>query len=437
MCMDESIAYASAITYSSVKIGPGMAKFKFCISAFIWLGVIQPNLIEARWVIVEEWGKVLRHRTNLTTGEVEAYHEIINSAIKVWDIDKAWTNELCISDVIIEDHAFVRNIEYYTGNPSPLFPYVLFALELHDNNDCTDKNSVTVVFPTERGAKPELFGPIQYEDEAEGEEDVMFEGGNDPQSFRWDPAKLQELLNAPTVVENEFEQNPEDFDSDEVESMTGEVDHGIWNSEADLEIPLGNTQPQGPYNPTIIVEEEYQDLDAESDQGGVGQTNLQKQSPLLPKSDPSEELEDSQSLLSFSLTGQGVIDVGTPANPTNKNGLGQLPMPNFHTNPHPQEQDTFSDISAVGTRNFGFGGTLLDQLASPESDILATQDVVDLEPLVMESRDVPFEDEDGDLTFKIDIYQRGLRFKKPTSIKLITNWNQWYRIPAGGIQTRT
>ncbi|KAF3274949.1 hypothetical protein TWF970_007652 [Orbilia oligospora] len=395
-----------------------MAKFKFCISAFVWLSVIYSTLIDARWVIVEEWGKVLRHRTNLTTGEVEAYHETINSAIKVWDTDKAWTDELCISDVIIEDHAFVRNIEYYIGNPS-------------------HKNSVTVVFPTERGAKPELFGPIQYEDEAEGEEDVIVEGGDDPQSFRWDPAKLQELLNAPTVVENGFEQNPEDFDSDEVESMTGEVDHGIWNSEADLEIPLGTTQQQGPYNPTVIAEEEYQDLDAESDQGGMGQTNLQKQSPLPPKSEPSEELEDSEGLLSFSLPGQGFMDVGTPTNPTNKNGLGQLPMPNFHTNPHPQEQDTFSDISAVGQGNFEFGGTLLDQLASPESNFLATQDVVDLEPLVMESRDVPFEDEDGHPTFKIDIYQRGLRFKKFTSIKLITNWNQWYRIPAGGIQTRT
>ncbi|KAF3143402.1 hypothetical protein TWF703_010815 [Orbilia oligospora] len=436
MRMNENIAHASAITYSSM-IGPGMAKFKFCISAFVWLSLIYSTLIEARWVIVEEWGQVLRHRTNLTTGEVEAYHETINSAIKVWDTDKAWTDEICISDVIIEDHAFVRNIEYYTGNPSPLFPYVLFALELHDNNDCTDKNSVTVVFPTERGAKPELFGPIQYEDEAEGEEDVMFEGGDDPQNFRWDPAKLQELLNAPTVVENGFEQNPEDFDSDEVESLTGEVNHGIWNSEADLEIPLGTTQRQGPYNPTIIAEEEYQDLDSESDQGGMGQTNLQKQSPLPPKSEPSEELEDSESLLSFSLPGQGFMDVGTPTNPTNKNGLGQLPMPNFRTNPHPQEQDTFSDISAVGIGNFGFGGTLLDQLASPESNILATQDVVDLEPLVMESRDGPFQDEDKDPTFKIDIYQRGLRFKKFTSIKLISNRNQWYRIPAGGIQART
>ncbi|KAK6506223.1 hypothetical protein TWF506_011142 [Arthrobotrys conoides] len=422
-----------------------MTRFKFCTTAVIWLSVLHPTLIDARWVLIEEWGVELRHRVDVENGNVETYNHTINSALKIWDVDKSWTNQECINDVVIDDHTSVRNIVYFTGNPSPLFPYILSEIEIHDGNNCNDENHLTVAFPTERGEEPELYGPREHGDEEGGlleENDIVEEEEEEeevqPQNPTWAPNDIKNILDATTIVENDFEQNPEQFDSDEVESMAN-VNEEIWGPEADLIIPDANTLPQGQYIPTIIVEEEYQNLDTGPDQGGQSQNNLQKRSPLPPpNSESSEEPENPQDLPGFILPGQGFIDVGTVEAPlnagNNPNGLGQLPMPNFLTNPRPQEQDGFSDVTTIGPVDFGFDGTQMEQLGSPGLNPLATQDVFDLEPLVMESRDVPFEGEDEEPTFKINLHQYGLRFRKDTSIKLISDLNQWYRIPAGGIQ---
>ncbi|KAK6511260.1 hypothetical protein TWF481_000181 [Arthrobotrys musiformis] len=422
-----------------------MARTSFHTLTAVWLSVLCSTPIDARWIAIEEWGRTLRLKPNFDTAEVQEDYEVISSAVKIWDTDEQWTSGDCINDIVIHNGAAVRNIEYYTGNPSPLFPYVLAAIEIHDGENCNDENSITVVFPTEPGREPEVYGPAGLDDD---EDEIYEEGedifGGDSQNPTWvsngAPPEIHDILNAPTLVEEDFVQNPEEFDSDEVVSATG-MDHDIWGSAADLDIAAGNIQQQqGEYEPTVIVEEEYDHLGPwEDDDDAESQNNLKKRSPFPPKSEPSVDLGQSQGSLGWtpSLPGQGVIDVGTIQELLNagNNQNGQLPMPIFHT--QPREQDGFSEGVAAGTGNFDLGGTAQLEHLSPELNPLATQDVLDLEPLVMESRDVPFEGEDGDPAFVINILQTGLLFRKPTSIRLISDLSQWYRIPAGGIQTNT
>ncbi|KAK6346137.1 hypothetical protein TWF730_010469 [Orbilia blumenaviensis] len=402
--------------------------------AAIWLGVIYSTPVNCRWVKLEEWGQKLNIIPNLQTTQVREEHQTVSTVMKVWDTDEEWTSGNCINDILLEDGTALRKIEYYPGNPSPLFPWVLSGIEVHDGNDCKDKNRIIIIFPTDPTGEPEIYGTAeQNQDTAE---QLIFGGSQDHiWTSNTNEVQSPDPLNDPTLVEEQFEQNPEDFDTDEVASMTNLQDD-VWGQDLGIS---GEALPQQQvqYEPTEIVEEsEYSDQDLGGDDGGGqgGGNNLKKRSPVPPNSQADEESDEDKGLLSWGFPGQGVIDVGTNPVANNPSNL-QLPMPRFHT--QPMEQDNFSDeIIGENPQIPGMGGTKLDQLTSPDLNPLGTQDVLDLDPLVVESREIPFEDDVGDPGFKkVNLLEYGLRFRKPTSVRFVSDLSQWYRIPAGGIQT--
>ncbi|KAF3925377.1 hypothetical protein ABW20_dc0110598 [Dactylellina cionopaga] len=179
-------------------------KYAPLCSTIIWVAVLSSHFVLGRWLELQQWKRTLSLRPNVETGDVTEGEVTTTSYAKFNDFQEVWLEAGCANGVVSNPGSLLRTIRYNPSNPNPQWPFILSAIEVHDGDDCDDPNSVFVQFPS-----PEEWP----EGNSQG---GIVESTIDTQQPSWVPPgqTLAELLNAPTIADDEFEQSQAAFDED-------------------------------------------------------------------------------------------------------------------------------------------------------------------------------------------------------------------------------
>ncbi|KAF3907446.1 hypothetical protein ABW21_db0207906 [Orbilia brochopaga] len=375
-----------------------------------WLPIIGAGLTNGRWLELQQEKWTLRLRPNLETTEVEEIrdHWISDNPRVITDRDYAWMSGSCINDIVTEPGALLTTVRYFPGDVNPEWSYILAAVQIHDGNDCNDPNAI--------------YLPIEYDVDEQGNwlnelnPELLAQANYGPTNQAIEEERLNELMNAPTIIEEGYIPDPSEID-----------DYGMQ-----LEQPASN-QPQVNANAGTMEVIDSSDESSPYLNGlryGSG-NGLRRRSPANSESSDNADRPLGQYQIPEEPNMAHLADIITVtenANPViDPNAAVEVRDEQFFQDRAESMNAFIDDTSPSNSEVVGQNYDELSQIPSSQ--------VLDYDMLVERYRDLPFEEEAGTesvlppLTLEANMLERGLRFGRPTSIRLVSDTTQMWIAP--------
>ncbi|KAJ6263686.1 hypothetical protein Dda_2255 [Drechslerella dactyloides] len=374
-----------------------------------WLPILGAGITQGRWIELQQEKFTLQLRPNLETTEVEEVREhwISDDPSVFTDRDLVWTSGGCANDIVTEPGAYLSTVRYYPGDINPEWPYVLAAIQIHDGNDCNDPNAI--------------YLPIEYDVDEQGRwsqglnPELLAQANSQTNGLATAEGRLNAILDAPTIIEEGYVPDPDEFDNREMEIETQTTTNQLGN-DLGMGMEVINYQSGGPTG-----------LDQLYD--GAGK-RLRKRSPAGSDSSQRDERGSRQR------PGQPELN---PLDAYLRDIITANENENLNIDPDAaveiRDDQFFAD--RADSMNRFIEDTTPSNSETPEqrdeqlSEIPSSQ-ILDYDALVDPYRNIPFEDETEDpqpLILEANILERNFRFGRPTSIRFVSDISQFWTAP--------
>ncbi|KAK6352902.1 hypothetical protein TWF696_004900 [Orbilia brochopaga] len=374
---------------------------------FCWTPIIGAGLTNGRWIELQQEKWTLQLRPNWQTAEVEEVREhwVSDNPRVITDRDTSWMSGECINDILTEPEALLTSVRYFPGDVNPEWPYVLAAIQIHDGNNCNDPNAI--------------YLPIEYDVDDQGNwseglnPELLAQANNQPGGWTSEEERLNAILNAPTIIEEGYIPDPNEIDGYGMAIEQSGNNHPAVNTNVGM-MDIIDYGDEGATNPS-------------DPQGGTG-NGLRKRGPANSESSENDGRPSRQNL-------------GLPEPNMH---LGEIITANINDNADPvinldtaavvRDEQFFRDradsmnafIDATTPSNSDVAEQNRDELSR-----IPSSEVLDYDSLVEPYRNLPVEDESEDmlLILEANMLERGLRFGRPTSIRLVSDTSQRWIAP--------